>query len=187
MADLLRLQHIKPLEGLTIEEQANLLACISSMSVFMHSSLKHTLSDTTVVPILEIQNRPDHNPELDFIRVCQSLAMLQHAKGVHYKNSYSKHGLMSIFFNLSRKYDRWENQLFHGTGDAPSESVLDTLADLAVYAVKQFAWVAARQPQAYLKWLESVEREMVAVGLPTSQIDPMAPANLHKSLLTTDD
>jgi hypothetical protein len=111
--------------------------------------------------------QPDHRLELDFMVVASMMNTLQTAKNVHYDNSWSKRGMLSMFMNVERKYERLDTQIFSELGDAGSETFMDTLGDFAVYAVKMFAWYAARNPQAYLRWMLEVQKEREAV-FPTS-------------------
>lgn len=115
---------------------------------------------------------PDHRLELDFMVVASMMNTLQTAKNVHYDNSWSKRGMISMFMNVERKYERLDTQIFSEVGDAGSETFMDTLGDFAVYAVKMFAWYAARNPQAYLRWMLSVQKEHEAV-FPTHTPEPV--------------
>ena len=116
---------------------------------------------------------PDHRIELDFMMAASFVNTLQAAKNVHYDNSYSKRGLLSIFFNVERKWLRIDKQLFSDTmDDAGSETFMDTLGDFAAYAMKMFAWYAVRNPVAYYKWLEMVRKECQAVGLMPPVVEP---------------
>ena len=120
-----------------------------------------------IAPALKaLQDHPqDHQLELDFVFVAVLMDVLQRAKNVSYHNSYSKRGLLSAFFNIERKFERFDAQLFGGTQDAHSEGFIDTLGDLAIYCVKTFAWYALREPELFRKWLEAVLNESTSSGM----------------------
>jgi hypothetical protein len=83
---------------------------------------------------------PGEPPTLPVI--LDGLARLHDHKTVGYGNAWRKRGeLLSIFTNLARKYDRLVVALDEGvtSGD---EALLDTAADLCVYAAKYLTWLA---------------------------------------------
>lgn len=72
-----------------------------------------------------------------FQSVCDTLRMLEYKKTLRYGQSWRKHGeVLSIFANISRKYDRLETMLQSGIDGTSDESIVDTWADLAVYCLK---------------------------------------------------
>lgn len=97
-----------------------------------------------------------------------------------------------MFMNVERKYERLDTQIFNEIGDAGSETFMDTLGDFAVYAVKMFAWYAARNPQAYLRWMLEVQQEREAVfptPVPTEEEEYVciAPATVAKKIVDTGE
>jgi hypothetical protein len=81
--------------------------------------------------------------------ILDTLARLHDHKTVGYGDAWRKRGeLLSIFTNLARKYDRLTVALDeHVTsGD---EALLDTAADLCVYAAKYLTWLAETRPGAF--------------------------------------
>lgn len=81
-------------------------------------------------------------PELTVARMVQTMQSLQAAKGRTYGDSWKKHGeLLSIYANITRKYDRIEGVLAGGKA-LPDEDLLDTLVDLTVYCALYLSWLA---------------------------------------------
>lgn len=160
---LLGLHKEHPLESVP-HPHMPLLSLITDLENELLTAGAHRRLTEGVYAITQNNNNPDHRIELDYMLVSSFLNTLQEAKNVHYNNSWSKRGLLSMFMNVERKWERVDHQLFNDIGDAGSEAFIDTLGDLAVYATKMFAWYAARSPVAYARWLESVRKEAEAVG-----------------------
>ncbi len=81
--------------------------------------------------------------------ILDTLAQLHDHKTVGYGDAWRKRGeLLSIFTNLARKYDRLTVALDEHitSGD---EALLDTAADLCVYAAKYLTWLAETHPGAF--------------------------------------
>lgn len=81
--------------------------------------------------------------------ILDTLARLHDHKTVGYGDAWRKRGeLLSIFTNLARKYDRLTVALDEHitSGD---EALLDTTADLCVYAAKYLTWLAETHPGAF--------------------------------------
>lgn len=73
-------------------------------------------------------------------RVLADLAQMHQLKDAAYGTSWRRRGeLFSIFPNLARKADRLESGV-----STPDEQKLDTVADLAVYALKYLGWLWQR-------------------------------------------
>src|SRR5258708_10524186 len=67
-----------------------------------------------------------------------------------YGDSWKKHGeLLGIFANITRKYDRLEAALARNATALVDESILDTIADLAVYCTKYLSYLAERHSAAF--------------------------------------
>lgn len=74
---------------------------------------------------------------LSFSDVCAVLKVLEYKKTLRYGQSWRKHGeVLSIFANISRKWDRLDNMHRNGVAGTSDESEIDTLGDLAVYCLK---------------------------------------------------
>lgn len=125
----------------------------------------------------------DHKPEVPMLVIAHIGDRLQKAKNVHYKNSWSKRGIFSCFFNMERKWERFVESVFGGTTvmDTASEAFMDTILDLAVYSMKLVGWVAARRPDLYRKMLRSVALEVQSVGQLEKgwKVAPETPNNDH--------
>lgn len=108
----------------------------------------------------------DHRVELPFSIISGVVERLATAKNVNYDNSYSKRGILSIFFNLERKWERIDKQIFSGKSlvDLTTETFLDTCIDLAAYSMKMCAWICTRRPDLYLKLLRVTHQECLSVG-----------------------
>lgn len=78
--------------------------------------------------------------------VVDVLDRLHRAKSAAYGDAWRKRGeVLSIFCNIARKYDRLEVKGIATT----TESELDTVADLAIYACKYVTWLAEMQPDSF--------------------------------------
>ncbi len=74
---------------------------------------------------------------VDFIAVANALHLLEYKKTLRYKDSWRKHGeVLSIFANISRKYDRIEHMLTDNIPGTSDEGLVDDWGDLAVYCLK---------------------------------------------------
>jgi thymidylate synthase len=88
-----------------------------------------------------------------FEDVFDVLGVLHDKKTRAYGDSWRKHGeVASIFANISRKYDRMETALKEGTAALSDESILDTVADLAVYCTKYLTYLAEQYPAAFAEF-----------------------------------
>lgn len=169
------LLHVaNPLQELTSSQQVKLLELIDNMESELLDLGSNRQLNRGVNSILQNASQPDHRVELDFMLAASIVNTLQTAKNAHYDNSYSKRGLLSIFFNMERKWERIDKGIFHSIGDAGSETFMDTLGDMAAYSMKLFAWYAIRNPVAYSKWLNTVRKEAEAVNpfIPNPQVLP---------------
>lgn len=81
--------------------------------------------------------------------ILDTLARLHDHKTVGYGDAWRKRGeLLSIFTNLARKYDRLTVAL-DARVTSSDEALLDTAADLCVYAAKYLTWLAETHPDAF--------------------------------------
>ncbi len=81
--------------------------------------------------------------------IADLLARLHRHKAAAYGDAWRKRGeVISIFANLARKYDRLTKALPEDT-PATAEPLIDTVADLCVYASKYLTWLAETQPAAF--------------------------------------
>jgi thymidylate synthase len=74
--------------------------------------------------------------------IFEIISMLHRKKSAVYGDSWKKHGeIISIFANISRKFDRLEVVL-NGKKATNDETVYDTIADLAVYSIKYITFLS---------------------------------------------
>ena len=101
---------------------------------------------------------------LNVAKVFPYLLELQKQKGSYYGRSYCKHGHLSIFMNLERKWDRLANiiEMCIQTGmkdflkeGSPTETVVDTIADLATYSLLWLGYIQENNPELIDKFIKS--------------------------------
>ena len=90
---------------------------------------------------------------------------LQKQKGAMYGRSYCRHGDLSIFFNLERKWDRISNIVDNainsnsGTLESnvttPNETFLDTVIDLANYSLLWVGYIYEKHPEVFDEFIKS--------------------------------
>jgi len=89
------------------------------------------------------------------------LKELHFKKTQSYGDSWKKHGeVLGMFSNITRKRDRIVAMAAGAQGTA-DESILDTIADLCVYAGKYLTLIAEMYPQAFADFLKSPDMQMV--------------------------
>jgi hypothetical protein len=101
-----------------------------------------------------------------FREVIDLMFDLQSYKARHYGSSWCKHGeAISIFGNISRKYDRLEqiikNNAINGLplpSPLSEESVAETAADLAVYSILWMTWIKVNRPIEFNAWKERIAK-----------------------------
>lgn len=99
-----------------------------------------------------------------FQEVVGLLDRMQRYKGKRYGSSWCKHGeAISIFGNVSRKFDRIENIVVDAVNnDAPipapdsEESLAETIGDLATYCVLWLVWVRQNRPDEFNSWRKRI-------------------------------
>lgn len=100
----------------------------------------------------------------NMLKVFQAILELQSQKAAVYGRSYCRHGDLSIFMNVERKWDRISNimekamkngtETLYQTG-TPTETFVDTIVDLASYSLLWVGYIAENRPEAFQKFLES--------------------------------
>jgi hypothetical protein len=97
------------------------------------------------------------------------LYKLQNEKGKAYGRSWCKHSDMSAFFNLERKWDRIQNimeramtegvdNVIHSDKSATStETFVDTVVDLALYALMWAGYIRETHPEEWEKFVKANE------------------------------
>lgn len=99
--------------------------------------------------------------------VVPSLVKLQDDKGKVYGRSWCKHGEISAFFNLERKWDRISNimekamkdgvgnTIYGEDGETATETFLDTVVDLSVYSLMLVGYIKENHPEEWERFLEN--------------------------------
>jgi len=139
---------------------------ITELEIAMDYAANHiSISKVPELTHLNAEAKRDHRIEEDFMRVSKYVNLLQLAKNVYYDNSWSKRGLLSMFFNMERKWERIASQItstayMEELREENGETFVDTCVDLAAYAMKLCAWVFVRRPDLYKRFLVSVTAEL---------------------------
>lgn len=102
----------------------------------------------------------------DFALISNLLFLLQSYKAKRYGSSWCKHGeAISVFGNLSRKYDRIEHIITQHIKErtplpAPEseESLAETVADLAVYAILWLLYIQENRPVEMDAWSSRITK-----------------------------
>ena len=103
---------------------------------------------------------------VNVLEVLPELLSLQNDKGVIYGRSWCKHGDLSAYFNLERKWDRIYNimdkamkngidTLFSDDSSTPTETFVDTIADLALYSLMWVGYIKETHPEEFEKFLRA--------------------------------
>lgn len=94
-------------------------------------------------------------PTITFSNIIECLKELHRKKTLIYKDSWKKHGeILSVFSNISRKYDRIENIYINHFTETFDESLFDTIADLAIYSIKYFTLIAELYPNDFYSYFK---------------------------------
>lgn len=101
---------------------------------------------------------------VNLMEIFPQLLKLQNDKGRVYGRSYAKHGDVSIFLNVERKFDRISNimdramreglNILHSEASSTAtETFLDTVVDLGLYALMWVGYIKAEYPEEYQRFL----------------------------------
>lgn len=89
------------------------------------------------------------------------LAEIQYYKEGTYRDAWSKRKEIGVFFQAARKFDRLENMMLNGAKDEVGESLVDTVADLANYAILWLTFILRERPEDFSKWVkENVQNNL---------------------------
>lgn len=92
---------------------------------------------------------------ITFSDIIEHLKELHRKKTLIYKDSWKKHGeILSVFSNISRKYDRIESIYKNNFTETFDESLFDTIADLAIYSIKYFTLIAELYPNDFFSYFK---------------------------------
>lgn len=105
---------------------------------------------------------PDHVKSVKSI--ADALMCFHEAREKTYNMSFARRGETGVWMNLGRKYDRIDvlaNQVFEkvGAGEKPGNvgvTLVDTLADIIVYALKWIDVIRVTRPQDLDTWINQV-------------------------------
>lgn len=100
----------------------------------------------------------------NLMEILPQLLKLQNDKGRVYGRSYAKHGDVSIFMNVERKFDRISNimdramreglnTLHSESSSTATETFLDTVVDLGLYSLMWVGYIRDEYPEEYQKFL----------------------------------
>ena len=103
---------------------------------------------------------------INLLEILPDLLKLQNTKGLIYSRSWNKHGDLSAFFNLERKWDRIYNimekamkdgvdSLHSEKSSTPTETFLDTVVDLGLYALMWAGYIRECHPEEYEQFKQS--------------------------------
>lgn len=96
----------------------------------------------------------------NMLSILPDILKLQNEKERVYGRSWCKHGDLSAFFNLERKWDRIQNimekamkegtdTLFSAESGTPTETILDTIIDLGCYSIMWAGFIKERHPELF--------------------------------------
>lgn len=103
-------------------------------------------------------NVPTHLVDVE--NIMYALMQFHAAREATYGMSFAKRGEIGVWMNLMRKCDRIDNQVRamysqpDGVPGAPGTALVDTLMDLALYAMKWAAIIKHVRPDDLKKWIE---------------------------------
>lgn len=101
---------------------------------------------------------------VNLMEIFPQLLKLQNDKGRVYGRSYAKHGDVSIFLNVERKFDRISNimdramreglnTLHSEASSTATETFLDTVVDLGLYSLMWVGYIKDEFPEEYQRFL----------------------------------
>lgn len=112
-----------------------------------------------------VDGQPQLCPDnVNLMKIFPQLLKLQNDKGRVYGRSYAKHGDVSIFLNVERKFDRISNimdramreglnTLHSEASSTATETFLDTVIDLGLYSLMWVGYIKDEYPEEYQKFL----------------------------------
>ena len=112
-----------------------------------------------------VDGQPQLCPDnVNLMKIFPQLLKLQNDKGRVYGRSYAKHGDVSIFLNVERKFDRISNimdramreglnTLHSEASSTATETFLDTVVDLGLYSLMWVGYIKDEFPEEYQRFL----------------------------------
>lgn len=106
----------------------------------------------------------DLSPKLDnhisdVASLMHALLPFHSAREETYQLSFAKRGEAGVWMNLARKYDRIDllaSRVLSSDDGNNGVTLVDTLVDTAMYALKWLAVIGQLRPEELLKWIEDV-------------------------------
>lgn len=106
----------------------------------------------------------DDEKDRDFVTITNLLNDLQLYKGRRYGNAWCRHGeFISIFSNLDRKFDRLTNIILQAINEKTpipepdsEETIMETVADLATYAILWMTFIKKHRPEEFEAWQQRI-------------------------------
>ena len=100
------------------------------------------------------------------LELIPKLLKLQNDKGRLYGRSFLKHGDISVFMNVERKFDRISNimtkamregtdSLHTSDSSTPTETFLDTIIDLGMYSLMWAGYIKETHPEEFEAFINS--------------------------------
>ena len=97
---------------------------------------------------------------INILSMMPKLLKLQNDKAKLYGRSWCKHGDLSAFFNMERKWDRIQNimekamengvsTLHTGASSTATETFMDTIVDLGLYSLMWAGFIAEEHPEEF--------------------------------------
>lgn len=122
----------------------------------------HNFSDLeSLVPVLGSE---DPNHEMRVQKLMNDLHLFHVERERTYKRSFAKRGFIGIFMNLTRKSDRLDALVQHLIVETTNRTIvtlIDTLVDISLYALKWLDAIQLVYPEAYALWkFEVYDREV---------------------------
>lgn len=129
-------------------------------------STDSVVSNSMMEVVEWLENNSSNIDLRNMMSVLPSMLQLQNSKSKSYGRSWCRHGDLSAYFNLERKWDRLYNlmdramsegsiqELFNGDADTSTETFVDTIVDLSLYSLMWVGYIFEHHPDAYRRFLE---------------------------------
>lgn len=112
--------------------------------------------DSTEQAFIDWYTKPAPTRLVSLGEIHETLKVLHYKKTLSYGDSWRKHGeILGVFSNITRKRDRI-GALAKGARGTSDEGMMDTVADLCVYASKYLTLLAELYPVAFADFLGPV-------------------------------
>lgn len=145
---------------------------INDFKVAAIEYLSHRFSNRRLVQLHEEEakyfqyfwNETQKPQSVSFEKIISLLKILHYKKTLVYKDSWKKHGeVIGIFANISRKFDRIESIIVDDARATTDETLLDTLADLAVYSAKYLTYLAENYKLMFRTFIAQYQDQSIEI------------------------